>query len=35
MDKDEEVVQLLKTYNQEHIIKLLNKLEEKQKQELI
>ena len=35
MDKNEEIEQLLKTYNQEHIIKLLNKLEEKQKQELI
>ena len=35
MDKNEEIIQLLKTYNQEHIIKLLNKLEEKQKEELI
>ena len=35
MDKNEEVIQLLKTYNQEHIIKLLNKLEENKKQELI
>lgn len=35
MDKKEDVIQLLKTYNQEHIIKILNKLEEKQKEELI
>ena len=35
MDKNEEIIQLVKTYNQEHIIKLLNKLEEKQKEELI
>ena len=35
MDKSEEVIQLLKTYNQEHIINLLNKLEGKQKEELI
>ena len=26
MDKNEDVVQLLKAYNQEHIVKLLNKL---------
>lgn len=35
MDKSEETVQLLKTYNQEHIINLLNKLEEEKKEELI
>ena len=35
MDKSEEIVQLLKSYNQEHIVKLLNKLEGKQKEELI
>lgn len=35
MDKSEEILQLLKTYNQEHIIKLLEKLEGKQKEELI
>ena len=35
MDKNEDVVQLLKTYNQEHIVKLLNKLEGRQKEELI
>lgn len=35
MDKNEEVIQLLKTYNQEHIINLLDKLDEKEKEELI
>lgn len=35
MDKSEDVVQLLKTYNQEHIIKLLESLEGKQKENLI
>lgn len=35
MDKNEEVIQILKTYNQEHIIKLLEKLEENQREELI
>lgn len=35
MDKSEDVVQLLKTYNQEHIIKLLENLEGKQKENLI
>ena len=35
MDKNAEIIQLLKTYNQEHIIKLLEKLEEKQKEDLI
>ena len=34
MDKGEETIQLLKTYNQEHIIKLLNKLEGEKKEEL-
>ena len=27
MDKNEEIIKLLKEYNQEHIIELLNKLE--------
>lgn len=35
MDKSEEILQLLKTYNQDHIINLLEKLEGKQKEELI
>ena len=35
MDKTEDVIQLLKTYNQEHIIKLLKKLDEEKKVELI
>ena len=35
MDKNEEILQLLKEYNQEHIIELLNKLEGKQKEELL
>lgn len=35
MDKIEEIVQLLKTYNQEHIIKLLESLDGKQKEDLI
>lgn len=35
MDKNEEVIQILKTYNQEHIIKLLEKLEVDEKQKLI
>lgn len=35
MDKSEEIIQLLKTYNQEHIIKWLDKLEGKQRDELI
>ncbi len=35
MDKNEEIIQLLKTYNQEHIIQLLEKLEGKQKEDLI
>ena len=35
MDKNQETIELLKTYNQDHIIKLLHKLNEKQKEELI
>lgn len=35
MDKIKETFALLKTYGQEHIIKLLNQLEGKQKEELI
>lgn len=35
MDKNEDVIQLLKTYNQEHIINLLEKLERNQKEKLI
>ena len=35
MDKNQEVLELLNTYNQEHIVNLLNKLEGKQKEELI
>lgn len=35
MDKIQDIVNLLKTYNQEHIIKWLNKLEGKEKEELI
>ena len=35
MDKSQETIQLLKTYNQDHIIRLIDKLEEKQKAELI
>ena len=35
MDKNEEIIKLLKEYNQEHIIELLNKLEGKQKEDLI
>lgn len=35
MDKNEDIIQLLKTYNQEHIIKLLEKLEENEKENLI
>lgn len=35
MDKNEEVIQLLKTYNQEHIVNLLNKLGGKEKEELV
>ena len=35
MDKAKDTIEILKTYNQDHIIKLLNKLEGKKKQELI
>ena len=35
MDKSQDVIEILNTYNQEHIVDLLNKLEEKQKEELI
>ncbi len=35
MDKIQNTIDLLKTYNQEHIIKLLNQLEGKEKEELI
>ena len=35
MDKNEEIIKMLKEYNQEHIIELLHKLEGKQKEDLI
>lgn len=35
MDKVQDTIELLKIYNQEHIINLLNKLEGKEKEELI
>ena len=35
MDKNQETIELLKIYNQDHIINLLHKLNEKQKEELI
>lgn len=35
MDKSDEIIELLNTYNQHHIIKLLEKLEGKQKEDLI
>lgn len=35
MDKNEDIIQLLKTYNQEHIINLLKKLEDNKKDDLI
>ncbi len=35
MDRNEEIITLLKMYNQHHIIKLLDKLNEKQKQNLL
>ncbi len=35
MDKVQDTIALLKMYNQEHIINLLNKLEGKEKEELI
>ena len=35
MDKTQDIINTLKTYNQEHIINLLNKLEGKKREELI
>ncbi|MCI8383837.1 MAG: hypothetical protein HFJ33_03075 [Clostridia bacterium] len=35
MDKVQDTIEILKTYHQEHIIKLLEKLEGKEKEELI
>ena len=35
MDKVQETINILKTYNQEHVIKILEKLEGKKKIELI
>ncbi len=35
MDRIQDTVQLLKTYNQNHVIKLLNQLKGKQREELI
>lgn len=35
MDKNDEIMQILKTYNQNHVIELLHKLDEEKKQELI
>ena len=35
MDKMQDVIELLKSYNQDHIIKLLNRLEGTKKEELI
>lgn len=35
MEKEQETIKLLKEYNQEHIIKLLEKLDGKEKEELI
>lgn len=35
MDKSEEIIQLLKTYKQEHIINILEKLEKEEKEKLI
>lgn len=35
MDKTQDTIELLKTYHQEHIVKLLEKLEGKEKEELI
>ena len=35
MDKTQDTIELLKTYNQEHIIRLLNQLEGKEKEELV
>ena len=33
MDKEQDIIEILKQYKQEHIINLLNILEEKQKEE--
>ena len=35
MDKIQDVIELLKIYNQEHIVNLINKLDEGKKQDLI
>lgn len=35
MDKTQDAIELLKMYNQEHIIKILNQLEGKEREELI
>lgn len=35
MDKVQDAIKLLKIYNQEHIIKLLDRLEDREKEELI
>lgn len=35
MDRMQDIVELLRTYNQEHIIKLLDQLEGKEKEELV
>ena len=35
MEKEEEIIQLLKTYSQEHIIELMENMKEEKKQELI
>lgn len=35
MNKNEDIIELLKTYNQEHIIKLLEKLDDEKKTELL
>ena len=35
MDKEEEIIELLKTYNQNHIVNLLGKLDEDKKQDLL
>ena len=35
MDKTQETIEILKQYNQEHIVKLLEKLEGNKKEELI
>ena len=35
MNKEQEIIDLLKSYNQDHIVNLLNKLDEEEKQELM